>query len=361
VSTNQGTAPERTGISGLLGAIQERIVGDAPQGEGLRERKKRETRQHISDTATGMFLERGFDQVKVAEVAAACGVSEKTVYNYFPTKESLLLDREDATADAIRAALGPDGPHASPIEAALAVVTTDVMSMFDHWAETDRTDFAVTLDKFSTMVLTTPSLRAAQLDMMERLLQVAAEAMAERAGVDPQDPEPQVAAGALMGLWRIQFRSMVRHADGTRSAEEVRDAVIADVNRAARLIDTGLWSFSAAVQGNESRQQLRDAADAANEARKQVLAALRQAREAWKQVKVAHDLHDQHHRGGPRDRGQAQRDAQQARSMAKQVVAQAKREAASGRAHLKRDAAGAARESARVEAAAKRADARRPR
>src|SRR5208283_4204051 len=65
----------------------------AGRAEGLRERKKRLMRQRLSDTATEMFMERGFDGVRVAEVAAACGVSEKTVFNYFPTKESLVLDR----------------------------------------------------------------------------------------------------------------------------------------------------------------------------------------------------------------------------------------------------------------------------
>ncbi len=76
-------------------------------GEGLRERKKRMMRQLISDTATAMFLERGFEEVRVAEVAAACDVSEKTVYNYFPTKESLVLDREEPMAADIRRVLGP--------------------------------------------------------------------------------------------------------------------------------------------------------------------------------------------------------------------------------------------------------------
>ena len=67
-----------------------------PEAEGLRERKKRLMRQHLSDTATRMFLERGFDAVRVSEIAEACGVSEKTVFNYFPAKESLILDRLDA-------------------------------------------------------------------------------------------------------------------------------------------------------------------------------------------------------------------------------------------------------------------------
>src|SRR5277367_6171144 len=74
----------------------------APEAEGLRERKKRLMRQQLSDTATGMFLARGFDAVRVAEIAAACGVSEKTVFNYFPNKESLLLDRLESIVTSLR-------------------------------------------------------------------------------------------------------------------------------------------------------------------------------------------------------------------------------------------------------------------
>ncbi|MFC1401872.1 MULTISPECIES: TetR/AcrR family transcriptional regulator [Streptacidiphilus] len=61
--------------------------------EGLRERKKRQARQHIAETAAGLFLERGFDAVTMAEIAAAADVSVNTVYNYFPAKEDLFLER----------------------------------------------------------------------------------------------------------------------------------------------------------------------------------------------------------------------------------------------------------------------------
>ena len=60
-----------------------------------RERKKQETRQRISDVATGLFFERGFEQVTVDEIAVAAKVSKMTVFNYFSRKEELLLDRED--------------------------------------------------------------------------------------------------------------------------------------------------------------------------------------------------------------------------------------------------------------------------
>ena len=69
---------------------------DRPAG-GLRERKKRIMRQKLSDTATRLFMEHGFDLVRVADVAEECGVSEATVFNYFRTKEALVLDRLEAT------------------------------------------------------------------------------------------------------------------------------------------------------------------------------------------------------------------------------------------------------------------------
>src|ERR1700753_4187054 len=91
-------------------------------GEGLRERKKRLTRKLLSDTATRMFIDRGFDEVTIADIAAACGVSEKTVWNYFPAKETLLLDVEDVTVDALRREIGRGAP---PVEAMLRVLDRD--------------------------------------------------------------------------------------------------------------------------------------------------------------------------------------------------------------------------------------------
>lgn len=60
-----------------------------------RESKKRETRQRISDVATELFFARGFEAVTLDEIAVAAKVSKMTVFNYFPRKEDLMLDRQD--------------------------------------------------------------------------------------------------------------------------------------------------------------------------------------------------------------------------------------------------------------------------
>jgi AcrR family transcriptional regulator len=87
-------------------------------------RKKRLMRQQLTDTATELFLERGFDAVRVADVAAACGVSEKTVFNYFPAKESLLLDRWDTTLVSLREGLA--APGTAPVAAVTAILAGEL-------------------------------------------------------------------------------------------------------------------------------------------------------------------------------------------------------------------------------------------
>ena len=79
-------------------------MSGAEKNEGLRARKKRAARESIAATARRLFAERGFDAVTVAEVAAAADVSEKTVFNHFPTKEDLAFaGREEGIATFVAA------------------------------------------------------------------------------------------------------------------------------------------------------------------------------------------------------------------------------------------------------------------
>jgi AcrR family transcriptional regulator len=217
---------------------------EAPVTGGLRERKKRLMRQQLSDTATRMFLERGFDAVKVTEIAEACGVSEKTVFNYFPTKEALILDRLEATMAALKTGLAdPDVP---PVRAVLAILDGELGAM-TTWlaAQDDPAQAAAAIRRFGILIWQTPSLRAYQSDTMDQATAMVAGILAGRAGLRPDDPEPQIAAAALLGLWRIQYRALPRYLDGTRTPAEVHQQVTADVHRAGHLISSGLDSFPA--------------------------------------------------------------------------------------------------------------------
>lgn len=83
----------------------------------LRERKKAATRAAISDIATRLFIERGFDDVTVAEIAEAADVAKMTVFNYFPRKEDLFFDREDEGIALVRTALAGRAPGTAPLAA----------------------------------------------------------------------------------------------------------------------------------------------------------------------------------------------------------------------------------------------------
>ena len=216
----------------------------SPPAEGLRERKKRLMRQQLSDTATRMFMEHGFDAVRVAEVAEACGVSEKTVFNYFPTKESLVLDRLAITVTSLRAGLAD--PGTSPVQAALQILDRDLKNLTDRLRGHDNpARAAAEIRRFGDLIRATPSLRAYQSDMMDQFVTVAAQVLAERAGMRADEPEPQIAARALLGLWRVQADSLRTHLDRCEPAQ-LHGLVTSDVRRAARLIDAGLHTFGPA-------------------------------------------------------------------------------------------------------------------
>jgi len=218
---------------------------------GLRERKKRLMRQQLSDVATRLFMERGFDAVRVAEIAAACGVSEKTVFNYFPTKESLVLDRLSITVASLRAGLADQ--QTAPLDAALRILDAELEAMTGWLAQqNDPTRAGQEVRRFGDLIEATPSLRAYQSDMKDQFVTAATEALATRTGRSVDDPEPQIAASALLGLWHVQEQSLRRHLAESLTPNELHRAVIDDVHRAAHLIGTGLHSFAATPKQRRS-------------------------------------------------------------------------------------------------------------
>ena len=86
------------------------------------ERGGPQTRARIAEVASRLFLERGFDAVTVAEVAREAGVSSVTVFNHFPRKEDLYLDRTVDAVELLRAAVR-DRPPGVDVVAALRDAT----------------------------------------------------------------------------------------------------------------------------------------------------------------------------------------------------------------------------------------------
>lgn len=337
--------PEMAAAYAETRRLQERWARTEHPGEGLRERKKRLTRQQISDVATTLFLVRGFERVTVAEIADFAGVSEKTVYNYFPTKESLVFDEADEAQARLARALREREPGVSPTRAMLRALTEDAGRLEDLPEESH-----LLLPLFVEMIAATPALRAAWLELQDRLVEVARTELARHADLDPREPEPVIAARAIVGLTDLFMQSHVRHIEDGLRRRELSEAVKDDLERAARLLDTGLWSFSLITKGTRTRSQLHEAALASEEARKQVVDALKQARTAWHEIKA--------------------RAQEQARQQQDEIKRSARAQAAAARAEAKtaaRHAAGAqakaihqeAKQAARAQVAAIREEAKR--
>jgi MftR C-terminal domain len=123
----------------------------------------------------------------------------------------------------------------------------DELSTMTSWlaAQDDPAQASAATRRFGMLIWETPALRAYQSDMMDQFTSMAAGILAARAGMRADDPEPQVAAAALLSLWRIQYRALPRYLDGVRTPAEVHQAVSADVGRAARLIGSGRGSPAA--------------------------------------------------------------------------------------------------------------------
>ncbi|GAA2548802.1 MULTISPECIES: TetR/AcrR family transcriptional regulator [Streptomyces] len=181
---------------------------------GLRERKKRRMYRTVSDTAIRLFLERGFDAVSVAEVAAAAEISKPTLFRYFPAKEDLVLFRiADHEDEAARVA----GQGPTPVEA-LRRHFLDGLQRCDP--VTGLNDDPEVL-AFHALLYGTPALVARLYGYLERSEDRLAEALG--GGLDAR-----LAAGQVIAVRRILAQENWRRiAAGERIADVRADAVAA--------------------------------------------------------------------------------------------------------------------------------------
>jgi len=178
---------------------------------GLRERKKQQVRERISGIATMLFLERGFDEVSVAEIAEAAGVSKMTVFNYFPRKEELFFDRVPQLFEMITAAVRARRPGVTAPDALRELWLT----LLD-----ERHPLAGMHDEVSTfwgVVLRSPALRARVREALEEI-----EALMARLFAEAGQAHPEMTAALVLAAVRVRYVEGARRIMGGEPADSFR-------------------------------------------------------------------------------------------------------------------------------------------
>jgi AcrR family transcriptional regulator len=156
---------------------------------GLRERKKARTRASIREHAMRLFLQQGFAQTSVEQIAEAAEVSPSTFFRYFPTKEDVVLaDDLDPILFAALAALPPELPPLVALRRAVEVTYREMAA-----SEVERED------ERQQLLFAVPELRAAIMRQLYSSIDMIAGAIAQRLGRSPDDFEIKVFAGAVTG------------------------------------------------------------------------------------------------------------------------------------------------------------------
>jgi AcrR family transcriptional regulator len=202
---------------------------------GLRERKKRRTRQQIADVAWHLFEERGFDGVSVAEIARVADVSEATVFNYYPAKEDLVYARmasyEDEVLTAVRRRTG--GQSVVAAFGAYVVEPRGLLASGDA-------DAVGSIAAVTRLILGSRALLARERELWDQYAAKLAALIAEERGLPPDDVEPLVAAAALIGVQRVLVNDVRRQVLAGVASQTIARRVRARGRRAIRLLETGL-------------------------------------------------------------------------------------------------------------------------
>lgn len=198
--------------------------------------KRLATRQGISDAATRLFWERGFENVTVDEIAAAAGVGRMTVFNYFPRKEDMFFDREDEGKSLMREALRQRSPDVSPLEALRLLAHRLVAERAPYLA------FSPASQSFMRTIEGSPTLKARARAIRDEMAQEVAEALSESIGRRPDDPDVQLAAGQILAIWTVAF-IQAHNCFNNEASPEAAQKIFLD------LVDKGMRGLKAGMAG----------------------------------------------------------------------------------------------------------------
>ncbi|MFE7127682.1 TetR family transcriptional regulator [Streptomyces sp. NPDC057617] len=197
---------------------------------GLRERKKQQRYQAISDAAISLFLAKGFDSVSVAEVAAAAEISKPTLFRYFPTKEDLALYRfADHEDEAARVVLAGRSDGVRPLD---ALCGHFLAGLAGRDPVTGLNDHPAVL-AYHRLLYGTPSLVARMYGYQSRSEEALAAALG--GGI-----EGALGAGQIIAVQRILALENWRRIAAGESVEAVYPDAVAAAELAFERLRTGL-------------------------------------------------------------------------------------------------------------------------
>jgi AcrR family transcriptional regulator len=196
---------------------------------GLRARKKQQTRLAISQVATGLFIERGFDRVTLAEIADLAGVSVNTIFNYFKTKEDLFFDRAEEVEEAASQVVRTRLPGESAVDALARVIGDAIAQGTGVFAARNLKPFLATIEE-------SPALKARARLLFERAQERLAATLADDVGARPDDPGPRLVAAQIMGVLGLVAGEFQRRVLGGESPTKYRREL-------ARLCERGFGSL----------------------------------------------------------------------------------------------------------------------
>src|SRR4051794_9337610 len=197
---------------------------------GLRETKKLRTREAIAAEAMRLFVTRGFDHVTVCEVADAAGLSEKTVFNYFPTKEDLFFDEEPARLASLVAAVRDRKEGESVFGSLRRLQLRDCGRLCSPM-----------FVNFARIIEESPALQAKELEVMGRFADTLTEALRSELRVTELDA--RVAANALVSVHWQFFRNARRHALEGKHGPSAEKKLRSELTRAYSLLEHGLGAL----------------------------------------------------------------------------------------------------------------------
>lgn len=205
---------------------------------GLREIKKQETRQLISDQATRLFIAQGFEQTTIAEIADAARVAKKTVTNYFTRKEDLALDHQDAFVASLAEAVASRRAGDSALTALrrdfeTAIATQDPVAGFAG-------------QEFTRMIADSPTLTVCLRGLHDRREQALAAVLAEATGEHPDNITAQTAAALLGAVHRTLFHRIQLLTLAGQSNDDIAQTVAPEAAQAFDLLDPALGNYAVA-------------------------------------------------------------------------------------------------------------------